>query len=184
MTNDDSKFVISNLSHSSDSNDNINISFDSTHKGNNMLIVSEPGNNTYVVSGNSFKATENGEYKVFAVSQLSSGKYSNVISKTFNYKPQSQKGFYLNGIKIVDGDTITIPEELTKLYLINYDNNTKSVIDVTGKDTVSGDFGTIKLEKIKSNKAGIESINAVGYGEINISSKNSFINTNIYIILV
>ncbi len=170
MTNDESKFVISNLSYSSDSNDNINISFDSTHKGNSMLIVSEPGNNTYVVNGNSFKATETGEYKVFAVSQLSSGKYSNVISKTFNYKPQSQKGFYINGTKIVDGDTLTIPEELTKLYLINYDNNTKSVIDVTGKDTVSGDFGTIKLEKIKSNKAGIESINAVGYGEINISS--------------
>ncbi len=115
---------------------------------------------------------------MFAVSQLSSGKYSNVISKTFNYKPQSQKGFYINGTKIVNGDTLTIPEELTKLYLVNYDNNTKSVIDVTGKDTVSGDFGTIKLKKIKSNKAGIESINAVGYGEINISSKNSFINTD------
>ena len=178
MTNDESKFEISNLSYLSDSNDNINISFDSTHKGNSMLIVSEPGNNTYVVNGNSFKATENGEYKVFVVSQLPSGKYSNVISKTFNYKPQSQKGFYINGTKIVNGDTLTIPEELTKLYLVNYDNNTKSVIDVTGKDTVSGDFGTIKLKKIKSNKAGIESINAVGYGEINISSKNSFINTD------
>ena len=93
MTNDDSKFVISNLSHSSDSNDNINISFDSTHKGNNMLIVSEPGNNTYVVSGNSFKATENGEYKVFAVSQLSSGKYSNVISKNLIISHNLKKAF-------------------------------------------------------------------------------------------
>ena len=81
MTNDESKFEISNLSYLSDSNDNINISFDSTHKGNSMLIVSEPGNNTYVVNGNSFKATENGEYKVFVVSQLPSGKYSNGINK-------------------------------------------------------------------------------------------------------
>ncbi|MGG7214861.1 alpha-1,3-galactosidase-related protein [Clostridium nigeriense] len=178
MTNDESNFEISNLEHSVDSNDNITINFDSTHGGSSILIVSEPGNNTYVVNGNTFKANENGEYKVFALSQLPSGKYSNIISTKFNYEVEAKSGFYLNGKKIVDGDILTIPGNLTKLELINYYNNSKSVIDIANKDVVNGEFGTVKLEKINSNTTGIESIEAVGYGDMDLSNENSFINTD------
>lgn len=144
------------------------------YASSNPEIVSVDGNGK--ITANKEGTAEVFAYYVWNNTIIESNKQEITVLNN-DYSSNTKTGFYLNGKSIVDGDTLIIPEKLTKLELINFENQTKSVIDITNKDLVSGDFGTIKLKKIKSNISGIESIEAIGYGEVDLSDKNSFINT-------
>lgn len=177
MILDKSEFIISNLNHEGINHEFINMTFDSNYEGKNFTIVNGNGN-THLVEGTKVMLLQDGNYKIYVVSQLPSGKFSNILDTTIYHKGQELEGVYVNGKKVVDGDTITIPAMITKLHVIDYDNKTEEVIDIKDKDVLNGRFGSVKLNKIKSNITGIKSINAKGFGKIYLNDKNSFINTD------
>ena len=177
ITLDKSEFIISNLNHEVINQDSINMTFNSNYKGKDFVIVSGNGS-TQLIEGTKIMLSQDGNYKIYVVSQLPSGKFSNILDTTISHKAQELKGVYVNGKKVVDGDTFTIPATITKLHIMDYDNKAETVVDIKDKDVLNGNFGSIKLNKIKSNTTGIKSINAKGFGEINLEGKNSFINTD------
>ncbi|MBY0755330.1 Ig-like domain-containing protein [Clostridium sardiniense] len=177
MILDRSEFTISNLSHEVINHESINMTFDSNYEGKNFVIVNGNGN-THLIEGTKVMLSQDGDYKIYVVSQLPSGKFSNILDTTISHKAQELEGVYINGKKVVDGDTITIPSMITKLHVKDYDNKTEEVVDIKNKDILNGKFGSIKLNKIKSSATGIKSINTKGFGKINLDDKNSFINTD------